>query len=599
MDGHLSDVLSALDEVVATYPRAASFLFERGRLHSTLGRDAAAEEDYRSVLRIDMRHFRALNDLALLYFRHKLLAQAEICLRAATVAEPENVIGATNHALILLERGQLEQARAEFERALAIDPENQPAQTGLNSALKGLGVDNAGSMSAAPPAANGESIVNPNPDRQALFEQYVFDVAANGVVAGDDDAVAYFLEKIAGDKPDAARLVRRLGDFASREHKYAAALQTYRHAERLEPDNREIQLAIAATLEDLGNVQAADALWQSDALRGLGRIYAYTGNTPPVRLLTIASALNSMRYDLFVDSSVIANTAIYTQAYADGHALPEHDVVLVAVGDADGDARALDVARRIVARLTAPVINHPERVATTGRREQAERLGALDGVRTARMHRASRDALCGPAGAALVRELGFDFPLLLRSPGYHNGQFFEKIDREADLEAIASRLPGNELLLISFEDTQSRDGKTRKFRMMSIAGTLYPIHLAISSKWKVHYTSADMAKSTAFRDEEAAYLKDPLSFLGGYTVKTLQRIADGMGLDYAGIDFGLDPGGRVVVYEANAAMGIFMPNDDPRWDYRRQAFRTALNAATEMIVGTAYASSAVTLTSRL
>lgn len=599
MDGHLSDVLSALNGVLQAYPSAVSFLFERARLYATLGRDAPAEEDYRSVLRLEMHHFRALNDLGLLYFRHKLFAESETCLRAATLAEPDNVVGATNLAVSFLERGELEKARPEFERALVLDPEYEPARIGLATTLARLGLDASSVPRLAPAAPNGTPSENGKPDRAALFEQYVFDVAANGVMAGDIDAVALFLEQITGQDSDGKRLVRSVADFASREHKYAAALQIYRHAQRLDPENREIQLALAATFEDLGQIEAADALWQSDALRGLGRIYAYTGSAKPVRLLTIASALNSMRYDLFVDSSVIANTAIYTQAHFEGQPLPEHDAVLIAVGDADGDARALEVARRIVRHVSAPVINHPDRVALTGRRAQAQRLGTLEGVRTPRMQPVSRATLTGPAGAAAIRELGFEFPLLLRSPGYHNGQFFEKVDRESDLAPTAATLPGNELLLISFEDTQSRDGKTRKYRMMSIAGTLYPIHLAISSKWKVHYATAEMSKSAAFRDEEAAYLNDAVSFLGGPAVQTLQRIADVMGLDYAGIDFGIDTSGRVVVYEANAAMGIFMPNHDPRWDYRRRAFRTALAAATEMIVGSTYASSAVTLTSRL
>jgi D-alanine-D-alanine ligase-like ATP-grasp enzyme len=67
-------------------------------------------------------------------------------------------------------------------------------------------------------------------------------------------------------------------------------------------------------------------------------------------------------------------------------------------------------------------------------------------------------------------------------------------------------------------------------------------------------------------------------------MRALEAIAETTALDYGGIDFGLDAEGNVVVFEANGAMGIFMPDADPRWDYRRGAFSAALDAAKSMIV---------------
>ena len=189
-----------------------------------------------------------------------------------------------------------------------------------------------------------------------------------------------------------------------------------------------------------------------------------------MRLLTIASALHSIRFELFVDPARIQNTVVYTQAYTGDRALPEHDVVLVAVADVESDARALETAREIVARTQAPVLNHPDLVLRTSRTEQAQRVGALPNVGTARIAPVRRADLQSAGGAPLVRELGFDFPFLLRSPGFHNGQFFERVDDEGSLARIASGMPTEELLAISFQDTRSPDGMTRKFRMMTIGG---------------------------------------------------------------------------------------------------------------------------------
>src|SRR5208282_4353495 len=123
MVADLEHVLKALDGIAARWPHAVSFLFERARLLDTMGRYVDAEEGYRTVLLLDRHHFRALNDLGLLYHRHRLTNQAELCLRAAAIADPKNIVGATNLGLVLLEYGQLEAAKGELERAIALRPD--------------------------------------------------------------------------------------------------------------------------------------------------------------------------------------------------------------------------------------------------------------------------------------------------------------------------------------------------------------------------------------------------------------------------------------------------------------------------------------------
>ncbi len=411
----------------------------------------------------------------------------------------------------------------------------------------------------------------PRPPRPKIpYVEYVYEVAANTIVAGEADSVRSFLEKLLGGDPRHAQLLWRLADFASRQHNHQAALQIYQHAAMLAPENRELHMGIANAYEDMGDVEAARAVWSSAALRGVVRIHAYTGTGEPLRLLTIASAVHAIRYELLVDSSQILNTVLYTQTYNDQDPLPEHDAIFVAIGDVEADSAALEAAKHIIARTAGAVLNHPDQIARTGRREQAQRLRLIEGVRTSHIVSVSRHQLCVPDAAEFVHELGFEFPLLLRSPGFHNGHFFEPVDRPDQLAPVASRLPGEDVLLMSFEDTRSPDGMMRKYRMMCIDGVLYPIHLAISADWKVHYSSSLMRDSAAFRAEEAAYLCNPVTAIGSRAMQALESIAMVTALDYGGIDFGIDATGNVVVFEANTAMGIFMPDDDPRWDYRRE-----------------------------
>jgi len=133
-------------------------------------------------------------------------------------------------------------------------------------------------------------------------------------------------------------------------------------------------------------------------------------------------------------------------------------------------------------------------------------------------------------------------------------------------------------------DARDARGLARKFRVMAIGGRLYPLHLALSRDWKVHYFTADMAEAPSHRADEAAFLADMVGVLGAKAVAGLQAIAGALGLDYAGIDFGLDLNGEVLLFEANATMVVNPPDADPRWNYRRGPTQAILDAARAMLL---------------
>jgi glutathione synthase/RimK-type ligase-like ATP-grasp enzyme len=196
----------------------------------------------------------------------------------------------------------------------------------------------------------------------------------------------------------------------------------------------------------------------------------------------------------------------------------------------------------------------------------------------------ARDRLAGPDGIAALAQHRFSFPLLLRSPGYHTGRNFVLVEQAEGLSAAAAGLPGEQLMAIEYLDARGPDGNARKYRVMMIGGRLYPLHLAISTNWKVHYFTSDMADRPAHRAEEATFLSDMPAALGVKAITALERIRDALGLDYAGIDFGLGPDGELLLFEANATMVISAPDPDPRWAYRRRAISTILDAVGDMMI---------------
>jgi hypothetical protein len=145
-------------------------------------------------------------------------------------------------------------------------------------------------------------------------------------------------------------------------------------------------------------------------------------------------------------------------------------------------------------------------------------------------------------------------------------------------------LPGPELLVIQYLDARDGQGLARKYRAMIVDGRVYPLHLALSRDWKVHYFSAAMADSPGHRAEEAAFLADMGAAVGQRAVSVLERIGAALGLDYAGVDFAVAPDGRLQLFEANAAMVVAPPSPEPMWNYRRAAAARVIEAVQAMVM---------------
>jgi glutathione synthase/RimK-type ligase-like ATP-grasp enzyme len=251
-------------------------------------------------------------------------------------------------------------------------------------------------------------------------------------------------------------------------------------------------------------------------------------------------------------------------------------LVVNAIGDADFCADALARAECLLRTTAAPVINRPERVRVTGRALNARRLGAIAGVIAPRTE--ARRA------SELAADPQLRFPLLLRRPGFHTGQHFLRVEAREGLPAALAELGAEELLAIEYLDARAADGMARKYRVMCIDGVLFPLHLAVSRDWKVHYFSAANAESADHRAEERLFLEAMPAVLGTRAMQALTEIFATLGLDYAGVDFGLAADGSVLLFEANATMVVFPPPPDPLWDYRRPAITAVLEAAASLVL---------------
>jgi hypothetical protein len=98
-----------------------------------------------------------------------------------------------------------------------------------------------------------------------------------------------------------------------------------------------------------------------------------------------------------------------------------------------------------------------------------------------------------------------------------------------------------------------------------------------------------MIEDADHRAEESRFLRDMPGTLGPRAMAALADIQEVLGLDYAGIDFGLSPDGDLLLFEANATMTVLPPGQDRRWDYRRAAVQRVEDAVRKMLLGKARA----------
>ena len=82
----------------------------------------------------------------------------------------------------------------------------------------------------------------------------------------------------------------------------------------------------------------------------------------------------------------------------------------------------------MLALTNTPVINAPAAVAATGRSDNAQRLRGIPGVITPRAVTLPRALLESPDAATTLARHGFEFPLLIRTPGFHTGLHFLRIE---------------------------------------------------------------------------------------------------------------------------------------------------------------------------
>lgn len=454
-------------------------------------------------------------------------------LDLALSVEPKNVDLLCGRAALLASGGRTREAQADYLTAIKLDPDHF-------GALNDLGV---------------------------LLHRTDFRTAARTVYA---EAVRRHPQNAIG-RINLGNALLAADDLEGARIQFEAAL-------KIDPEHPDAHQGMANLLQDLGETHAAEMHRNASYRRRAPSVSRSTGRAPACHVLHLVSAAGgNIPTRFLLDPAAFAVTTLVVEAYERGAPLPDHDVVFNAVGDADFSSVALVKAEIIAATTRKGVINRPEVVLATGRAANARRLGGA-GVRAPRMILTPRREVKAAAAA-------FGYPLLVRAPGFHTGRHFVRVETPDGLAAATTPIPGEALLLI--EPLTSGAQPFRKYRVMVVGGRLFPLHLAIGKDWKVHYFTADMAERRDYREVEATFLADMSAHLGPRAMEGLADIVAVLGLDYAGIDFGLGSDGEVLLFEANATMVVNPPPQEAMWDYRRSAVQSIFDAVKDLILARA------------
>jgi hypothetical protein len=323
------------------------------------------------------------------------------------------------------------------------------------------------------------------------------------------------------------------------------------------PDSANMLMSLSVIFQLTGS-RAVGLEMQARALqmRQLYHLPSATGRVG-VRLLAImrpGDMMDNTPVDFLLEETDVALDTLYV---ADDlpfpAALPECDVILVAIGQSDQNQTLLERLCGLLATSSRPVLNRPERIMHLSRDGVSALLQSIPGVEMPVALRINRQDLQQISrGAKSLAALGCaDFPIIARPLGSQAGIGLEKLDGADAIEKYLNATPDQEFHIARFVDYRSADGLYRKYRIALIDGVPYACHMAISDNWMIHFKNAGMEASAAKRAEEASFMAGFDAGFGRRHRAACLSIAERLQMDYLVMDCAENSKGDLLVFEAD------------------------------------------------
>jgi len=510
--GKVPEAINMLSRVVRLAPNQADGYNDLGNALDAVGRTEEAITSYRRALDLNSESSEAHANLGRVLCGLRQFEKAVASCQRAIDIEPDSMIAHNNLGNALREIGKLSEAEACYRRSLTLKPDYLEALVNLGSLLGDLG-------RWAEAKAAQRLAIQMHPNSGAAFN--ALGRMLSRLTEDDEEAERCLNQAIAFNVYDANTYVE-LGNILMRKRQTDAALAMFRRSQELQP-----------LITWPANQEKAEfsAVFLDTPLAG----------STPVTYLAGRACYDRHFHCVIPDTRVDVDL-LRSKA----------DVVFNMICNADDGKDVLPQALELVERLGRPTINHPRLIMATDRETISRRLADIPNCVVPRTIR-----VVGPVltEAALNKAfVDFHLPLLVRVAGTHGGDDFDKVEDWDEVVDFVAKDPEATYYVIEFINYRSDDGFFRKYRVIFVDGEILPYHLAIHDDWKVHHFRTDMANHEWMRREEERYLNGIDSVFNVAHQDALRAMARATGLDYGGIDCGLDRDGRIVVFEANASM---------------------------------------------
>ncbi|MDQ2865871.1 MAG: hypothetical protein M3R51_06560 [Candidatus Eremiobacteraeota bacterium] len=384
------------------------------------------------------------------------------------------------------------------------------------------------------------------------------------------DAIALFPREIALHQ-NLAHALYESGDTPQ-------AIVAHERALMLDPRSVSSHLALYELLQITGERKAA-LEHQREAFESQ-RLFSHAAPNEKRSVLLLCAPGDwqaNIPVDFLLDRSTTSAHKLYLidAVHLQRDTIPPHDVVWNAIAESPDAAPYLSLAESVFSADRKPRLNEPARVLATARLLLPQTLGA-SGAIAAPTTEIPRESL--ERG-----EVPFALPVIVRPVGSHAGMGLEKIGMMQEFAAYALRVEAQRYFVSPFIDYSSADGLFRKYRIVFVDGEPYPVHLAISPKWMIHYYNAPMSENLWMRNEEAAFLENLRRVFDGSIYDVLLAIARAVRLEYFGIDCAITRDNRVLVFEADPAMLVHTSDPVELYPYKHQYVPRIYRALERMI----------------
>ena len=557
--GEFDDAIAAYDRAIALNPGLAEAHYNKGNAQSGAGIPDAAIASYRTAVGINPdfgdAHFNLGNALQA---KGELVAATDTYREAARclpgLAKVRFNLGEAYRKL-----GRLEDARRAFVEVIEIDTANAAAHVQIGTILKLQGRLNDARRYL-------ESALALDPDIALAHAEH----AHIRLLQGErDEAIAGYSRAVALDPNFAWGHMGLSGALAASE-KFEEARAATARAVRL---RRVYERAF------LGRSPVGRVVVFKSAEDG----YFTLGEGDTMALIT---GMNNVEEHF--DRARLKVSSFYVDGIDHGteaEALPGCDLIFNAISDPDAMPNGQRVAERLAESISVPILNRPAIVADSLRDVNARRLGAIDGLVFPRTLRIEGPPTSDTDLRSKLDEAGIALPALVRRIGTHVTHSLEKVDDLAQLATVLSTAPSGWFYVIEYVDYATEDGEYIKMRFHVIDGQFYPNQLWFSPSWMVKGGAAlrpRMRENPWMMDAARHFLGAPRDYLGDDAYNAVLSIYDRLPLDYFGIDFSQLPDGRIIVFEANAAVRLAhrVAND---FDFRVEPMNEIKRAVQRMI----------------